>query len=115
LIFSEPISENGSLPLSSRYKTDDGFVAKSLPSQKEAAFSDATTVVAVFAQFHELYLAMASAASAVKKVQKSVKDDKAMLSTDALELRDKIADLQKRHDLFFAELKKAGVVKSEAK
>jgi hypothetical protein len=58
---------------------------------------------------------MASAANAVKKVQKSVKDDQAKLSTDALELRDKIANLQKRQDLFFAELQKAEIVKKDAK
>lgn len=116
LVFSKPIAENDPSPLSSRNKTDDGLIAESLPLQKnkESAFSDAATAVAVFARFHELYLAMARAASAVKKVQKSVKDDKTMLSADALELRNEIAVLQKRHDLFFAELQKAGIVKKDA-
>jgi hypothetical protein len=57
---------------------------------------------------------MARAASAVKKVQKSVKEDKTLLSTDALALRNEIAALQKRHDIFFAELQKAGIVKKDA-
>jgi len=50
----------------------------------------------------------------VKQVQKSVKENKAILSTDAIELRDRIANLQKRHELFFVELQKAGIVKKDA-
>ena len=116
LVSPKPILENTFLPHSSRHRTDDALVnMEGISSQKESAFSDAATAVAVFAQFHELYLAMARAAGAVKKVQKSVKNDKVMLRSDALELRDTIADLQKRHDLFFGELKRSGVVEDEAK
>jgi hypothetical protein len=57
---------------------------------------------------------MASAANAVKKVRKSVTNDQARLSTDTFKLRDKITGLQKRHDLFFAELQKVGIVKQDA-
>ena len=113
LVFSEPILEDGSSLVSSRFKIGDGLVGENPPLQeaKDSAFADAATALAVYARFHELYLAMAGAAHAVKKVQKSVKDDKAMLSTDALELREKITGLQKRQELFFAELQKAGIVK----
>src|SRR5580693_4981244 len=41
LVFPKPISEEVSLPLSSRYKTDNGLDAENVPSQenKESAFS----------------------------------------------------------------------------
>jgi hypothetical protein len=74
-------------------------------------FHDAATATAVYARFHEFYLVMANTAAAVKKVQKSIKDDQTKLAADALALQGKIAELQKRYEYFFAELKKSGVVK----
>ncbi|HEY1719052.1 MAG TPA: hypothetical protein VGH42_12265 [Verrucomicrobiae bacterium] len=114
LFSDDPISEDNFSSSSSRYKTGGELVNPTniIPlNDKTSVFPDAATATAVFARFHECYLVMANTAAAVKKVQKSIKDDQTKLATDALELHGKITELQKRHESFFAELKKSGIVK----
>jgi hypothetical protein len=82
---------------------------------KKPAITTVATAVNVLAQSQELLSALGRTVIVLKRVQKAVGEDKSTLSTNALELRDKIAEVQNRHDILFAELQKCGVLKKDAK
>jgi predicted thioesterase len=69
--------------------------------------TEVATAVSVVTQMQELFLALGRAVTVLKRVQKVVGDDITTLSINALELRDKIADVKKRRDLLFADQQKS--------